>query len=132
MLYFRFGTEYPLFIFHEKIAWLQFMVRIDNKNYIDYTYFPINGSNFPVTRLKLRSEVTGEEFTFSLGTAYTISNYSAFVVDFSDMQDGEYLYFLTDNDGNYENNGLLRIGKIEETSKEYNAKRIDAQYTPDF
>ena len=108
------------------------MVRIDDKNYIDFTYFPKNGSDFPVTSLKLRSEVTGEEYLIDLKEITQTTNYYAVVANFSELQDGEYLYFLTDNDGNYENNGLLRIGKIEETSKEYNVKRIDAQYTPDF
>lgn len=108
------------------------MIRIDNKNKPNIVKFPKNLSDFTPNCVKLRSEVTAREYTFS-GKPDTAgyADYYCPILELADVPDGEWIYTITD--GEIENTGLLHIGKLEATEKvEYKANNVNIQYQTEF
>lgn len=106
------------------------MIRIEDKRTINVTFFPKNRTDFNATLLKLRSEVTLEEYEFAVEDISGYRDYFTFAVDFSNVPDGEYIYEITD--GTIKNCGLIRFGALGTSDTEYKPSRTNIQYTPDF
>ena len=106
------------------------MVRVEDKNAFKYTYFPKNHADFNATSLKLKSEVTLEEYEFKVEDKSDFNGYFTFLVTFSNVPDGEYIYEITD--GLLKSYGLIRIGVIGTSDTEYKPSRTNIQYTPEF
>ena len=85
------------------------MVKVDDKAFIQHIYFPKSVNvEYDTYVLTLTSEVTQNTFTFSGLTDESKSkNYFKFLVDFSQLDDGEYSYSISDVA-----TGLLTIGEI--------------------
>lgn len=83
-------------------------------------YFPKNGVNFDLKQitLKLKSELTLKEYSFTID-ADESESYLVYKVnlDFSDVEEGEYVYEL--NDGQWTSKGLLRVGQFKYEDKTY-------------
>ena len=106
------------------------MIRVEDKNTYKYTYFPKNRTDFIATSLKLKSEVTLKEYEFKVEDKSDFRGYFTFLVIFSNVPDGEYIYEITD--GLFKSYGLIRIGVIGTSDTEYKPSRTNIQYTPDF
>lgn len=106
------------------------MIRVEDKNAYKYTYFPKNRTDFNATSLKLKSEVTLEEYEFKVEDKSDFRGYFTFLVIFSNVPDGEYIYEITD--GLFKSYGLIRIGVIGTSDTEYKPSRTNIQYTPEF
>ncbi len=103
------------------------MVLVKNKQEIEQ-YFPKNTSKSFENpfHLKLHSELTNRNFEYEVEDKGDMRNYYLFEVDFSDLDNGEYVYFITNDD--YEQIGLLRIGEVEYQNIQSNNKQQYTEY----
>ena len=124
------GTKQSVFIFHGKNNYLSIMIRVEDKYAYKYTYFPKNRTDFNATSLKLKSEVTLEEYNFKVEDQSSFRGYFTFLLTFSNVPDGEYIYEITG--GLFKSYGLIRIGVIGASDMEYKPSRTNIQYTPEF
>lgn len=90
------------------------------RNSGENTFFiPKNGINFDEKRisLSLKSELTLKQYNFTDLEDISIDDYNFYklVVDFSDVESGEYVYEL--NDGLYTSRGLMRVGNVQTQPK---------------
>ncbi len=107
------------------------MIQIEEKNHRNIVFFDKNLTDFHPNLLKLRSEVTGTEYEFDYTSEAELIDYFMAAFDFSECEDGEYIYTLTD--GKTEHTGLIHIGKLEATEKvEYKANNVNIQYQTEF
>ena len=85
------------------------MINIDDKAIIQPIYFPRTVNvNYETYDLTLISEITNKSYSFSgLTDESNSKNYFKFLVDFSQVDDGEYNFSISDV-----SSGLIRIGQI--------------------
>ncbi len=99
------------------------MIEIQDKAFLAKTYFPRTTSGESSTYLlKLESELTQVTYEFSGLTDYSKSkNYYKFKFDASQVDDGEYNYYVIGEDNSIYATGLLRIGEVsQDLPEQYN------------
>lgn len=95
------------------------MIIID-KTGVNQIKFPKNGRNFEdyFLTLEIRSELTGKEYFYdNLLDEGEDRNFYIVTLDLSDLEEGEYVYDITD--GEWSTRGLLRIGWLDREVKSY-------------
>lgn len=93
------------------------MVIIEDKTQENIAYFPKNSSNLTEENLTLllKSEITLKEYRIdNLIDDGNLYDYFVIRLDLSDMEEGEYIYTLFSQQ--CQNIGLLRLGKIDQSS----------------
>ena len=92
---------------------------------------PINVPNLlgktPKT-MKLENRMTHKQYEFSVeNVTFSASRYE-FVIDFSELEDGQYFYRVLDADGLLLASGVAQKGSFDATVKEYNHEKTYLQY----
>ena len=95
----------------------KFMV-ISSKTQIEL-YVPIVYGD--AENITFKSEITHQEYTFSGKPDYA-GDYYVFNIDFSQIEDGEYIYHAGSD------KGIIRIGDYNEPSISYTADNKNIQY----
>lgn len=104
------------------------MIIIDEKDGVQTVYFNKNIYKFVSDDyvLVLSNRGSNKEYVFNVTDTHMITQqYYTFDIDFSDVQNDEYEYTLTDADNNIVVTGLIRIGELTYRSNIYVDKNTD-------
>ena len=78
--------------------------------------------------MKLENRMTHKQYEFSVeNVTFSASRYE-FVIDFSELEDGQYFYRVLDADGLLLASGVAQKGNFDATVKEYNHEKTIIQY----
>lgn len=100
------------------------MILIENN---ESFYFPKHFSSEPAT-LELKSELSQKIHTFDVSDEGELDDYFIFSIDFSDIEEGEYVATVRDSDNIPLSVSLLRVGAISTVNTEYNNSEEYIQY----
>lgn len=92
-------------------------MKIKEKSSQKLIYFPKNlNSSLSSHQILLKSELTNKEYLFSeLLDKDGLVDYYSFILDITNIPDGEYKYYIDDNDAC----GLIIIGEPSSSSTSY-------------
>ena len=92
------------------------MVIIKNKTVENRAFFPKNIDNGSFNHiLHIHSELTQKDYEFDVVDEDVLTSYYVFDVNLSNVEDGEYVYYI-DNVAC----GLIRVGDFKDERTEYN------------
>ena len=78
--------------------------------------------------MKLENRLTHKQYEFSVeNVTFSASRYE-FVIDFSELEDGQYFYRVLDADGLLLASGVAQKGSFDASVKEYNHEKTYLQY----
>lgn len=100
------------------------MILIENN---ESFYFPKHFSCEPAT-LELKSELSQKIYTFEVSDEGELDDYFIFSIDFSEIEEGEYIATVRDNDNVPLSVSLLRVGAISAVNMEYNNNEEYIEY----
>ena len=78
--------------------------------------------------MKLENRLTHKQYEFSVeNVTFSASRYE-FVIDFSALEDGQYMYRIFSDDALLLASGVAQKGSFDATVKEYNHEKTYLQY----
>ena len=78
--------------------------------------------------MKLENRLTHKQYEFSVENVTFSSSRYEFIIDFSELEDGQYFYRVLDADGILLSSGVAQKGSFDASVKEYNTEKTYLQY----
>ena len=78
--------------------------------------------------MKLENRMTHKQYEFSVENVTFSSSRYEFVIDFSELEDGQYFYRVLDADSLLLASGVAQKGNFDASVKEYNHEKTYLQY----
>lgn len=104
------------------------IVRDKNKKSVIFFEKNINTSISDIYDLIIINRGSNKKYEYNKTDLHrTPYRFYSFELEFSDVQSGEYEYFIYDTEKNMVSSGVMRIGELEK-SKEYYNKKINYEF----